>query len=99
MVIKECFADYYLHRSDVTFDFSAENCITVHSNVAEPWRFTLIDIGLNSQTGICVKSLQKYILDETFMLTDGDSVSDLDLNALLAQHRSTGVTGIFTEYR
>ena len=98
-VIKEYFADYYLHRSDVTFDFSAENRMTVHSNVAEPWRVTLVDTGLNSQTGARVKRVQKYIGDEAFMLTYGDGVSDVDLNALLAQHRSTGATGIFTEYR
>ena len=95
-VIKEYFADYYLHRSDVTFDFSAENRMTVHSNVAEPWRVTLVDTGLNSQTGARVKRVQKYIGDEAFMLTYGDGVSDVDLNALLAQHRSSGKTVTLT---
>ena len=89
-VIKEYFADYYLHRSDVTFDFSAENRMTVHQNVAEPWRVTLVDTGLNTQTGARVKRVQKYIGDEPFMLTYGDGVSDVDLNALLAQHRTSG---------
>ena len=89
-VIKEYFADYYLHRSDVTFDFSAENRMTVHQNVAEPWRVTLVDTGLNTQTGGRVKRVQKYIGDERFMLTYGDGVSDVDLRALLAQHEASG---------
>lgn len=88
-VIKEYFADYYLHRSDVTFDFSDENRITVHQNVAEPWRVTLVDTGLMTQTGGRVKRVQKYIGDESFMLTYGDGVGDIDLNALLAQHKTS----------
>ena len=95
-VIKEYFADYYIHRSDVTFDFSAENRMTVHQNVAEPWRVTLVDTGLNTQTGARVKRVQKYIGDEPFMLTYGDGVSDVDLNALLAQHRTSGKTVTLT---
>ena len=97
-IIKEYFADYYLHRSDVTFDFSAENRMTVHANVAEPWRVTLVDTGLKTQTGGRIKRVQKYIGDEPFMLTYGDGVSNVDLNALLEQHRSSGkvvtLTGI-----
>lgn len=97
-IIKEYFADYYLYRSDVTFDFSAENRMTVHSNVAEPWRVTLVDTGLNTQTGGRVKRVQKYIGDERFMLTYGDGVSNVDLNKLLAQHSASGkavtLTGI-----
>lgn len=88
-VIKEYFADYYLHRSDVTFDFTLGNQMTVHSNVAEPWRVTLVDTGLNTQTGARVKRVEKYIGSEPFMLTYGDGVSDIDLNALLAQHRAS----------
>ena len=97
-VIKEYFADYYLYRSDVTFDFSAENRMTVHSNVAEPWRVTLVDTGLNTQTGGRIKRVQKYIGGGPFMLTYGDGVSNVNLKALLAQHRSSGkvvtLTGI-----
>lgn len=97
-VIKEYFADYYLHRSDVTFDFSEGNRMTVHQNVAEPWRVTLVDTGLNTQTGGRVKRVQKYIGDDPFMLTYGDGVSDIDLQALLAHHKSSGklatITGI-----
>ena len=89
-VIKKYFADYYLHRSDVTFDFSAENRVTIHQNVAEPWRVTLVDTGLNAQTGARVKRVQKYIGDEPFLLTYGDGVSDVDLNALIRQHQESG---------
>lgn len=95
-VIKEYFADYYLHRSDVTFDFSQENRMTVHQNVAEPWRVTLVDTGLNTQTGARVKRVQKYIGDNPFMLTYGDGVSDVDLKALLEQHQTSGKTVTLT---
>lgn len=95
-VIKEYFADYYLHRSDVTFDFSNENHMTVHQNVAEPWRVTLVDTGLMTQTGGRVKRVRKYIGDEPFMLTYGDGVCDIDLNALLAQHQASGKAATLT---
>ena len=95
-MIKEYFADYYLHRSDVTFDFSAENRMTVHSNVAEPWKVTLVDTGLNTQTGGRIKRVEKYIGNEAFMLTYGDGVSTVDLNALLEQHRTSGKTVTLT---
>lgn len=97
-VIKEYFADYYLHRSDVTFDFSSDNKMTVHENVAEPWRVTLVDTGLYTQTGGRIKRIQKYIGNEPFMLTYGDGVSNVDLHALQTQHESSGkvltLTGI-----
>ncbi len=89
-IIKEYFADYYLHRSDVTFDFTDGNRMTVHSNVAEPWKVTLVDTGLNAQTGARIKRVEKYIGDEPFLLTYGDGVGTVDLNALLAQHRASG---------
>ena len=97
-LIKEYFADYYLHRSDVTFDFSAENRMTVHQNVAEPWKVTLVDTGLNTQTGARVKRVHDYVGDEPFMLTYGDGVSDVDLSALLRQHKESDnevtITGV-----
>ena len=95
-VIKEYFADYYLHRSDVTFDFSEGNRMTVHENVAEPWRVTLVDTGLNTQTGGRIKRVQRYVGDEPFMLTYGDGVSDVNLDALLEQHKSSGMTATIT---
>lgn len=88
-MIKEYFADYYLHRSDVTFDFSSDNQMTVHSNVAEPWRVTLVDTGLNTQTGARIKRVQKYIGEQPFLLTYGDGVSNVDLNALIHQHQKS----------
>ncbi|MBP2656374.1 MAG: Glucose-phosphate cytidylyltransferase [Firmicutes bacterium] len=86
-VIKEYFADYYLHRSDVTFNFSNNNDIEVHSNVAEPWKVTVVDTGLHTQTGGRVKRIQKYIGNDTFMLTYGDGVSDVNINELISFHK------------
>lgn len=85
-MIKEFFADYYLHMSDVTFDFSRENQMTIHNNIAEPWRVTLVDTGLNTQTGGRIKRVQKYIGDERFFLTYGDGVSDINIKDLLDYH-------------
>ena len=91
-VIKEYFADYYLHRSDVTFDFSAENKMIVHNNVAEPWKVTLVDTGLNTQTGGRIKRVKPYIGDERFMMTYGDGLSDIDLPRLIQTHQESGKT-------
>lgn len=95
-IIKEYFADYYLYRSDITFDFANNNEMIVHNNVAEPWKVTLVDTGLHTQTGGRIKRVQKYIGDEPFMLTYGDGVSDVDLNQLLAFHKSTGKIATLT---
>lgn len=86
-VIKEYFADYYLHRSDVTFDFSKNNEMIIHNNVAEPWKVTVVDTGLNTMTGGRLKRVRKYIGDETFMMTYGDGVSDVNLDKLVAFHK------------
>ena len=93
-VIKEWFADYYLHNSDVTFDFTA-----VHNNVTEPWKVTLVDTGLDTMTGGRVKRIEKYVGDETFMLTYGDGVSDVDIADLLAYHREHGKIATLTAVR
>ncbi|MDR0197196.1 MAG: glucose-1-phosphate cytidylyltransferase [Oscillospiraceae bacterium] len=95
-MIKEYFADYYLHRSDVTFDFSNGGKMTVHANVSEPWKVTLVDTGADSQTGGRIKRIASYIGNERFMLTYGDGVSDIDLNALLKQHGESGATMTLT---
>jgi glucose-1-phosphate cytidylyltransferase len=91
-VIKEYFADYYLHRSDVTFDYTdkGKGEMTVHGHTSEPWRVTLIDTGANVETGGRVKRIQDYVGNERFMLTYGDGVSNVDLSALLNQHNRTG---------
>lgn len=86
-VIKEYFADYYLHRSDITFDFSNNNEMIIHNNIAEPWRVTVVDTGLNTMTGGRIKRVKEYLDNETFMMTYGDGVSDVDLNKLLEFHR------------
>lgn len=89
-VIKEFFADYYLHTSDVTFDFTASNEMTVHNNTSEPWKVTLVDTGLHTMTGGRVKRVRDYLGGETFMLTYGDGVSDVDINALIDFHKAQG---------
>jgi glucose-1-phosphate cytidylyltransferase len=88
-LIKEYFANYFLHQSDITINIK-NNSIKVHQNAAEPWQVTLIDTGEKTMTGGRVKRVQKYINNETFMLTYGDGVSDIDINKLLAYHRSHG---------
>lgn len=86
-MIKEFFANYYLYKSDVTFDFSKKNSITVHDNFSEPWKVTVVDTGLDTMTGGRIKRIQKYIGNETFLLTYGDGVSDLDINDLVKFHK------------
>lgn len=86
-VIKEYFADYYLHRSDITFDFANNNEMIVHSNVAEPWKVTVVDTGLNTQTGGRIKRIKQYVGNEPFLLTYGDGLSDVNLDELVAFHR------------
>lgn len=95
-MIKEWFADYYLYNCDVTFDFTDNNRMTVHNNVSEPWKVTLIDTGLNTMTGGRIKRVKSYIGDETFMMTYGDSVSDVDLQKLLDFHKSNGKKATIT---
>lgn len=95
-VIKEWFVDYYLHNSDITLDFTKGNEMTVHNNVAEPWKVTMIDTGLNTMTGGRIKRIQPYVGNETFMLTYGDGVSNVDLNALLAFHKKHGKIATMT---
>ena len=86
-VIKEYFADYYLHMSDVTFDFRNGNEMIIHQNVAEPWRVTLVDTGMYAQTGARIKRIQKYIDEESFMLTYGDGVSNVNINSIVEYHK------------
>lgn len=90
-VIKEYFADYYLHNSDITFDFSTgKEVLTIHNNHAEPWKVTIVDTGLNTMTGGRIKRIEPYTNGERFMLTYGDGVSDVDLNVLLETHLNSG---------
>ncbi len=88
-VIKEFFADYFLHNADVSFDLAA-NQMTVLDGHAEKWKVAVVDTGLDTMTGGRVKRVQKYVGNETFMLTYGDGVSDVNLEELLRFHRAHG---------
>lgn len=87
-VIKEYFADYYLRNSDVTFDFSNGGNPTIHNNNGEPWKVTIVDTGRATMTGGRVKRIEPYVNGETFMLTYGDGVADVNLQELLSFHKS-----------
>lgn len=97
-VIKEWFADYFLHTSDVTFDFTKGNEITVHHKHTESWKVTIVDTGLNTETGGRIKRVKDYIGNETFMLTYGDAVSNIDINMLLKYHKNQGKIGTMSVY-
>lgn len=88
-VIKEYFANYFLHMSDVTFDIS-KNHMEVHQQFAEPWRVTLVDTGLATLTGGRLKRVKPYLGDEHFCLTYGDGVANVDISKLVAFHRKEG---------
>lgn len=95
-LIKEYFANYFLHMSDVTFDMR-HNRMEVHQQYAEPWKVTLIDTGEDSMTAGRLKRVREYIADEPeFFFTYGDGVSDVDITALLAFHRAQGVKATLT---
>lgn len=87
--IKEYFANYFLHQSDVTIDLS-NNHMQVHNNTSEPWKVTLLDTGLNTMTGGRIKRAKDFINNETFMLTYGDGVSDVNLNQVIDFHKKHG---------
>ncbi|ENN95794.1 glucose-1-phosphate cytidylyltransferase [Methanocaldococcus villosus KIN24-T80] len=88
-IIKEYFANYFLHNSDVTIDLKT-NEIEVHNNYSEPWRVTLVDTGLHTQTGGRIKRVAKYIGDETFMMTYGDGVGNINIRELVEFHKKHG---------
>ena len=88
-VIKEYFANYFLHMSDVTFDMS-NNSMAVHQQNAEPWKVTLVDTGDDTQTGGRLKRIAKYLGDEDFCFTYGDGVGDVDITALIDFHKKHG---------
>ena len=94
-IVKEFFADYFLHTSDITIDL-ANNKMEVHNNYAEPWKVTLVDTGLNTMTGGRIKRVRDYIGDEDFMLTYGDGLSNVDLKALLDFHKKHKRIGTMT---
>ena len=97
-VIKEWFANYYLHNSDITLDFTKGNEMTVHNNVAEPWKVTVVDTGLNTMTGGRIKKIQDYIGNESFIMTYGDAVGNVDINDLIKFHKAHGKIGTISVY-
>jgi glucose-1-phosphate cytidylyltransferase len=88
-IIKEYFANYFLHMSDVTFDMKS-NSMTVHQQYAEPWKVTLVDTGHETMTGGRIRRIAPYLGNETFMLTYGDGVSDVNISNLLEFHTRHG---------
>lgn len=95
-VIKEWFADYFIHNSDITFDFTQGNKMIVHREYSEPWKVTVVDTGLNTMTGGRIKRIQPYIGNEPFFMTYGDGVCDVDLMKLLEFHKSHGKIATLT---
>ena len=98
--IKEWFANYYLHHSDVTFDYRDNKSeMTVHDSHCEPWRVTIVDTGYNTMTGGRIKRIQKYVGKEPFFMTYGDGVCDVDINKLLNFHKAHGKLATLTAVR
>jgi glucose-1-phosphate cytidylyltransferase len=87
--IKEYFANYFLHQSDITIDMST-NQMEIHNNSAEPWKVTLVDTGLHSMTGARIKKARSFLGNKPFLLTYGDGVSDINISELVAFHQSHG---------
>lgn len=94
-VVKEYFANYFLHMSDVTIDLST-NSLEVMSNSSEPWKVTLLDTGENTQTAGRIKRAQRVVGDDRFMLTYGDGVADVDMTELVKRHVSHGGAATMT---
>ena len=95
--IKEWFANYFLHNSDVSFDFrNGKNEMIVHQSKLEPWKVTVVDTGLNTMTGGRIKRIQPYVGNETFLMTYGDGVCDVDINALIEFHKAHGKKATLT---
>lgn len=97
-IIKEWFADYFLHTSDITFDFTNGNNIIIHNKHVEPWKVTVVDTGLNTMTGGRIKRIKDYIGNNQFILTYGDAVGDVDINSLVKFHNKHGKIGTISVY-
>lgn len=98
-VIKEYFADYFLHTSDITYDFTGgKNEMTVHHSHADPWKVTVVDTGLNTMTGGRVKRVREYVGNEPFLLTYGDAVGDVNIRELVEYHNKQGKLGTVSVY-
>lgn len=98
-IIKEWFADYFLHTSDITFDLTKGNDIIIHDRHAEPWKVTVVDTGLKTMTGGRIKRVQKYVGEEPFMMTYGDGVCDVNIAEILNFHRQQGKLATLTSVK
>lgn len=95
--IKEWFANYFLHNSDVSFDYrNGKNEMTIHQTKMEPWKVTVVDTGYNTMTGGRIKRIQQYVCNEPFLMTYGDGVCDVDINKLIEFHKSHGKLATLT---
>jgi glucose-1-phosphate cytidylyltransferase len=97
-LIKEYFANYFLHMSDATFDI-ARNSVEIHHNYAEPWKVTVVDTGLETQTGGRLRRVREYLDDERFCLTYGDGLSDINIRELIRFHEVEGRHATVTAVR
>lgn len=97
-VIKEYFANYFLHNSDVTFDFSNNGKMQIHHKFSDSWKVTIVDTGLNTMTGGRIKRIQEYIGNQDFIVTYGDAVGDLNIKEIVDFHYSHGKLGTLCVY-
>ena len=97
-MIKEWFADYFIHTSDITFDFTNGNEMVVHNKRAEAWKVTVVDTGLCTQTGGRIKRIKNYVGNETFMVTYGDGVGNIDIHELFRFHNKCGKIGTISMF-
>ena len=95
-LIKKWFADYFFYTSDITVDLRQGNCVTIHKQETEPWIVTIADTGADTKTGGRIKRIQKYVGNETFMVTYGDGVCDVDLKDLVTFHHEHGKKATLT---
>lgn len=98
-VIKEWFSDYFLHTSDITFDYTNdEKKVIIHNKHAEPWKVTVVDTGINTMTGGRIRRIRNYIGDKPFLLTYGDAVGDINIKDLIDFHNRHGKIGTISVY-
>ncbi|SET25666.1 glucose-1-phosphate cytidylyltransferase [Pseudobutyrivibrio sp. C4] len=96
-VIKQWFADYFMRRSDISFDYrNGSNEMTIHKSNVEPWKVTIVDTGLDTMTGGRIKRVQEYVGNETFLMTYGDGVCDVDINKLIEFHKENNKIATLT---
>ncbi len=95
-LIKDWFASYFIHTSDVTFDLTEQNKVTILNQHSEPWKVTVVDTGLNTMTGGRIKRIRQYLDNEPFFMTYGDGVCDVEMDKLLEFHKSHGKIATLT---